>query len=283
MGNSNQAPRIGVNLSAGTTRALTGTVVLSNAGGLRFGAQLSNSSYVITASAGISAGLQSISAGATRVTSGAAVLSHGGGVSFGISGGNTITADPFRISYWDNGRFYDGACEQASAYTASNDQATAPIGALFQRVEFQAPMRATRIDLERNVSFSIPASWDITPGQYMIGIATTSNSVSFGVYTMTGSTAYLVSMASRTDAPGNPIGLRGWSVPGGQTDMQAVGGNTGVYYWADGTYMYQTLPTSSVHITDIRQTLAGVNVNGLTLFNHLNVGLNVPYFQLAGS
>ena len=92
MGQGFPSQRLGVNISAGTGLAQTGTVVFSNSNGVTFGMATSASSFVVTASVSATVvAIQSISAGTTRITSGEAVFSNSNGISFGVAG-NTVTA-----------------------------------------------------------------------------------------------------------------------------------------------------------------------------------------------
>jgi hypothetical protein len=285
MGDFRQQPRLGINVSVSTTRAISGTVALIN-GAVSFGMQTSGGSYVVTASAaGATTGIQSISAGTTRITSGTVVLNSGGGISFGITG-NSISAQFVPITFWDNSRWFPGPCAAGSEYTSTANSQTLPIGALFQRVEIGAPIAATRLELvfggatdaKKIVSCAL-GTWSITPGQYMFGLATASSTIAVGIYTMTGSTANLVSSASRTFTIAGTAETRvaGWTAPDA-TYMGAPGGATYAHYWADGTFTAATLPTSSVHISDIRQTIQWVSTTPLPPL--LGVQLNVPYFQI---
>lgn len=75
-------------ISAGTTLASNGQLVLSNLNGVTFGI---NGNTITASVAGASAGIGAISAGTTLASSGTMVFSNSNGVSFGVSG-NTVTA-----------------------------------------------------------------------------------------------------------------------------------------------------------------------------------------------
>jgi len=76
-------------ISAGTTQAISGTVVFSNSNGITFG--MNGNTITATVTPGPAAGIGAISAGTTQATSGTVVFSNSNSVSFGMNG-NTITA-----------------------------------------------------------------------------------------------------------------------------------------------------------------------------------------------
>lgn len=132
------------------------------------------------ASASILARAQAVAvadSGGTQ-TSGTVQFSNANGVSFGLAGG-TMTASVSsavglaQISFWDG-----------SALKHNNVQTVETTRLLFQRIHIAAPIAATRAQLMMHVSNSSSAGGTVA--------------FSFGVYTMSGSTASLASSASRT-------------------------------------------------------------------------------------
>jgi hypothetical protein len=207
MGQGFPSQRLGINLSAGTGLAQTGTVVLSNSNGVTFGMTLSASSYIVTAS--VNAGGAAISAGTTQLTGGTAVFSNSNGISFGVNGqtvtavfgisagttvatggsgvvfgnangisfganGGTITAQLPTVRFWEAPGGIAGTNSMAPSTTASNIS--------FQRFSVPFGLSATQIDFLR--SLIVPGS---TTGAY---------SLSCCVYTFSLSTASSVSSAS---------------------------------------------------------------------------------------
>lgn len=76
----------GINISAGTTQATSGTVIFSNANGVTFGLN----AQTLTASVGAGAAPVNFSAGTTSNNLGSVVFSNSNGVSFGLNG-STVT------------------------------------------------------------------------------------------------------------------------------------------------------------------------------------------------
>jgi len=91
MADNLQLPRMGVNVSAGTLQAVSGTVLFSNANGLVFGIGASGASSRITGSVAGAVGIRSLSAGTTQITNGTAVLADNVDFRWGMNG-STITA-----------------------------------------------------------------------------------------------------------------------------------------------------------------------------------------------
>lgn len=164
--------RFGVNVSAGTLQANTGTVVFSNSNGLTFGMSVGSSSAIITASgAGLGNAIQSLSAGTTQITSGEAVLSNSNGIAFGVSG-QTVTAGFVGVRYWNN--FHQGDMEAARPNIESSTNNLSLQPACMMR-----PLTATRADM-----FMMMSMTGSTAGSFTISLA---------AYTLTGATAVLAS------------------------------------------------------------------------------------------
>lgn len=292
MGQGFPNQRNGIAMSAGTGIAQSGTVVFSNSNNVTFGAQISASSFVITATAAV---LGSISAGTTQITSGQVVLSNSNGISFGANG-QTITAQLPSISYWDN-RFQEGAQSAVLSSSAPNLS--------LQIASFALPIAATRADMFARLT--------------VVGSTAGSYTISMGIYTMSGSTASRASSSSvavtwnsgtsnavslyggQSDIRYRSVPLGTWNISPGNYmigviySISGVAGTTGsmsVYgaiganlntiavpgggaqsaYFADGLYTTGTaaLP-ASIHLSDIAQTFTASSVE------------MQPYLQLAGT
>ena len=291
--------RRGLNLSAGTGLAQTGTVVFSNSNGVTFGMQTSGSSHVITASAtgGITNAIQSLSAGTTRITSGQAVLANSNGFSFGVNG-QTITVRRPTLSYWDNHYPLAGA--------ASIPGESSTLNLTIQRASFALPLTATRADLVMS----------------MLVDGSTAGSVTFalGIYTFAGSTASSASSSSVAVTWNSGTNSTAASIYGGQSlerwrsiplgtwnitpgdylvgfliSISGVAGSTASWsmfgetnasvlrapanaaqsaYFNDGIFSTGTgaFP-SSMHLSAINQTFSGFGIAGPVQ----------PYLQLAGT
>src|ERR1700674_5120038 len=135
MGQGFPSQRLGINLSAGTGNAQTGTAVLSNSNGFTFGMFTSASSYIITLSGD---GVRSISAGTTNATGSVIVFSNSNGFSFGINGGTLTIAGP-TMHFFDNAK---GLNSPILAQTA-----TTGVNLSFQRISVPDQISATRMDL----------------------------------------------------------------------------------------------------------------------------------------
>jgi hypothetical protein len=290
--------RAGINLSAGTGQAHTGTVVLSNSNGVTFGAQASASSTIVTMSgiAGLSSAIQSISAGTAMLTQGMVVFSNANGIVFGANG-QTITMGMNTASAWSNDPIpFDGQISIPGSSTTVNLS--------FQRVSFLAPINATRADMLLNMS--------------VLGSTAGSFTISIGLYTFAGSTASSVSTTSaavswnsgtNTDVGSiyggqsslrwRSVALGTWNIVPGEylvginisisgvagstaalsaygrsyaATLMAPGGGDYTKYFANGLFSVGTgaLP-ASVHLSAINQTFSGSTF-----------GLQ-PNFQLAGT
>jgi hypothetical protein len=214
----------GVAIGAGTQTASTGTVVFSNSNGISFGLSGSQTLTAINDAArilavrdagggetqlgfkgntigfsgenGITWGTRSnagnsvsyitasvsrepsIAAGTQTASSGTVVFSNANGVSFGLNGqtltASVSTAAP-QISFWDA-----SAAGELAAVSAEVTRL------LFQRINIPNQLLATRAQLMQAISNSNNAGGTVA--------------FSFGVYTMSGSTASLASSASRSFA-----------------------------------------------------------------------------------
>lgn len=174
MGQGFPNQRIGVNVSVGGALAQSGTVVLSNSNNVSFGVGTSASSMVITLSV---AQLGGISAGTALASTGTISFSNANGISFGLNG-QTLTASLVRISRFEPGDDMVAPNALVAASTTLNLS--------FQRVTVPLAISATRIEMLMNLT--VVAS---TAGSYTL---------SFGIYTMSGSTANLASSGSRSQA-----------------------------------------------------------------------------------
>lgn len=288
--------RLGVNVSAGTLLAQTGTVVFSNSNGFSFGMLASASSSVVTASGGAGAAIQSISAGTTRATSGEVAFSNSNGIEFGVNG-QTVTARYKPLSYWDN-------LVPENAFRLQGSSSTVNLS--LQRVSFGRALDATRADLIGHLT--------------VVGSTAGSITISLGLYTMGGSTASTVSTASvaitwnsgtnstaasiyggQSGTRWRSIALGTWNITPGEYLLGVVGSISGVAgttatfsafgsqqisrisvsgggdmtaYFANGFFSVGTaaLP-ASVQLSDINQTILSAGATGSGQI----------YLQLAGT
>jgi len=212
--------RIGVAVTIGTqTIAMTGSLVFSNSNGVSFGLQESASSYVMTMSASNvgAGGLGSISAGTQQATSSQVVFANSNGVSFGVNG-STITAQSKQISLWSNNR------------AGGNKDAQNGVLSL-QRVAFGARLDATRADLIGSIATTIA-----TDGTY---------GISLGMYTLSGSTASLVSSATVSVTWNSNSLSTAASLFGGQTGQRWRSVPLGTWSITAGDYLLGILFTQS--------------------------------------
>lgn len=290
--------RRGLNVSAGTGLAQTGTVVFSNSNGVTFGMQTSASSYVITMSAvtAITA-IQSISAGTTRVTNGEAVFGDSNGLSFGIDG-QTLTATPSKLSYWDNHYPLGGAL--------SIPGASSTINLSLQRASFAWPIDVTRADVAMSMTLagSTAGSLTLSMAIYTFGGSTASSvSSSSAAFTWASGTNSTVSsqyggqsadrwrsiaLGTWNVTPGDYLIAFGASISGvagstaghsiyGETNASAIRGPANAAqsaYFDDGLYSTGTgaFP-SAIQLSEINQTFSGFGGGGIVQ----------PYVQLAGT
>jgi hypothetical protein len=168
---------LGVGLSIGTALAQSGTVAFSNSNSVSFGVATYASGMIMTLSAGVTGGLaaaiQSLSAGTTQVTSGQAVLSNSNGISFGANG-QTITGDLQRVSRWYNGAFDFQFALQTTIASRG------------------AELRFERVTFGRPVTFTA----GYVAGDFEGSQAAGSYTLAFGLYSMNGSTATLLTASS---------------------------------------------------------------------------------------
>jgi hypothetical protein len=286
--------KVGVNVSAGTLQANTGTVVLSNSNSVSFGMSFGSSSWNVTGNAVVGAAI-ALSAGTALISTGEAVFSNSNGIAFGVNG-QTLTAGFVNTSYWSNYPGDGAVLRIARESTVLNMS--------FQPVIFWRPLTATRADVLGHLSVG-----GSTAGSFTLSMA---------LYTMSGSTASLVSSATAavtwssgtaTSATSQYAGQSGtrfrsialgtWNItPGqyllgmmgsisgvagttgnltlaGRYNMYDSGGTTALDYFGYGYYTTGTpsLPTSVVPSQIQGQIVAdGIITNGMQ-----------PFVQLAGT
>jgi hypothetical protein len=186
------AAATGVALSAGTQLATSGTVAFSNSNNVSFG--MSGSSAV-TASAAFK-----ISAGTTSQFLSAVTFSNSNGVSFGLDG-STITAS------------IGTSAQAATVFAFSQDAdfvtkfSIAQAALSFQKLSLPLNLSATQLVFLAAISGDVLSSGALT--------------VSHAVYTMSGSTASLVSSASRSLS---------WAPGAATTTASIYGGVSGTRY-----------------------------------------------------
>jgi hypothetical protein len=296
MGQGFPSQRLGVNISAGTGLAQTGTVVLSNSNGVSFGMSASASSSVITASVSLTTTPAAIAAGTQTGSTGTIIFSNSNGISFGMAGSRTITAQLPSVS------LFRPDVEVAGSFTLVPSSGSVNMSIRRFSVPFQ--ISATELDLLANLS--VAAS---TAGSF---------SLSAAIYTFAGSTASSVSSgsvsvswnatttaSSSSNYPGQSgtrwrtMSINTWNLTPGEYLMALMGsiagvagttgsmtmfgnsavsivgppGGTGNYsqYFADGLFASGTgaFPTS-IHLSAIVQT--GSQVLGQPQFRLVGTG-----------
>jgi len=273
MGQGFPSQRLGVNLSAGTQLAQTGTVVFSNSNGMIFGMSASASSSVITAAYEISAGTAVASGGASGV-----VFSNSNGISFGANGA-TITAKLPSVS------FYRPDAEVAGSFSLVPSSGS--INLSLRRFSIEFGIAATELDLlaHLTVAGSTAGSFTLSAAIYTFAGSTASSvssaSVAYTFNSGTNSTAGSIyggnsgtrwrsmTLATWNLTPGEYfIGIMGSiNGPSGTTGSMTMYGNSAVsiagavgggnysQYFADGIFASGTgaFPTS-IHMSAINQT-----------------------------
>lgn len=296
MGQENANPRLGANLSAGTTIALAGTITFSSSNMISFG--MDSVSRITASVVGANGGIAAISAGSTQITSGQAVFSNSNGLSFGMNG-QVITADLPRISFWNNSHSKNNANQPSFQ--------NFPLDVFLQHVSLPLALRVTRAEI---IVFC--------EGRALGQTATLTAAV--GAYTMSGSTASLASQMTVTSTflgqginsqtlswvsltgtlnltPGNYLIAIGGSVSNGAADDpsfigEGAGGgiaelalpygndDNGTCY-GDGAWRSSfngsSLP-GSIHVTDIVKTYSSASTAA-----PITIAGGQPYIQFAGS
>lgn len=260
MGNQSFAnQRLGLQISAGTGLFSRGSLVLSNSNGISFGVANSASSLVITATV---AGNQ-ISAGAASVSNGTIVFSNSNNITFGMIG-STVTAQTVGTYSLVQGPFPN----------AQGGIGVSSVTAYVQRIMIPFYFNATSLGILGSCVTILGAPPNLT--------------INFGVYTMTGSTASLVTSASTTgQAPFGGLGIypigtisftpgeyllyvhmtgtaaTGYSYSGYTGNIQA----TSTIDWFDNGFVTNTTPPVSFHVSEVLYSNAS----------------NYPTFKLIGS
>lgn len=242
---NDQFPRYGVNISASALLAQTGTVVLSNSNNVSFGmTDLGNGSFRLTANATLAGGLtnfiQSISWDGTQITSGTLVFANSNGFSFGVNG-QELTGGISNVEVFDNGLPFDGYSIIGS---------TTAINLSMQRMPIWRPITVTRADF----AVSMTAA----------GSQAASLTLSFGVYTMSASTASLASSASRAIT---------WT-SGSSNNSSVYGGNSGLNWQSIALATWDVTPGD--YLFGLAASLAGVAGSTATVFflGSLSAGVN---------
>lgn len=291
MGQGFPSQRLGVNISAGTGLANTGTVVLSNSNGVSFGMSLSASSNVITASI---AAIVAIAAGTQTATAGTILFSNANGISFGMANSSVITAGLKNVSLFKP----DGEHENPIPLVGSSGS----LNLSLRRISIPDPIIATQIDLVAALSVggSTAGSLTLSAALYTFSGSTASSvSSASAAYTFnsgTNSTAASIyggqsgtrwrsiTLASWNLTPGEylvgimgsingPAGTTGTVTMFGLSSLSiagAIGGGNYSAYFADGVFSTGTgaFP-SSIHMSAINQTGASP--------------LGQPHFRLIGT
>lgn len=257
MGQGFGNPRVGVNLSAGTVIANSGTIVLSNSNNISFGISLTNSSYIITASyAGVS-GIGGLVGGTQTATSGTVIFSNSNNITFGMSLSNIITARLNAISSLSTptgGAGQAAFSNFAGVYWGANGATiTANIGASFfqqgvvglglnsiaiggsnlsfQRVSVPLQVNATEMDLLGNltVAASGAGSYTLSAALYTFSASTASlaSSTSIGYTFNSGTTVSSSLYGGNSGTLWYSIPLATWNVAPGEYMLALMGSMTG--------------------------------------------------------
>lgn len=221
-------------IAAGTQTASSGTVAFANSNGMTFGMSNSNqitgsfSTLSFSNSNGVSFGIAgstltasvqsqstapgAIAAGTQTATSGTVLFSNSNGITFGMSGNSRVTAN--YASY-------------LSAYGINTNE-----------LAFQLNQNA----VEYIIPAAIPAYMSVTQEIMLVNLAVNSGStgaetVSLGVYTVSGSIASLASSTSRVMSwtSGNNTANTGEAFGASGTRWRTIGGN---FSMTPGFYMF---------------------------------------------
>lgn len=213
MGQGFPSQRLGINASAGTLLANTGTIVLSNSNNISFGMSFSASSYVITASAASAGGIGAIAAGTQTATSGTVVFSNSNGITFGMNGSSQITASVVgpsgiaagtqtatsgTVSFANSNGISFGMAGSATI-TAQLPSVSLfkPDGEHENPILMQGSSNAINLSLRRvSIPFGIMATQLDIPAHLSLATTAGSFTISAALYTFSGSTASSLSSAS---------------------------------------------------------------------------------------
>lgn len=273
MGQGFPSQRIGVNISAGTQLAQTGTVVFSNSNGMSFGMNSNASSSIVTGAYGISAGTAQATGGASGV-----VFSNSNGISFGANGG-TITAQMPSVS------LFRPDSDIAGSFSIVPSSGTTNMSVRRFSIPFQ--ISATELDMlaHLTVAASTAGSFTLSAALYTFAGSTASSASSASVgYTFnsgTNSTAASIyggnsgtrwrtmSVGTWNLTPGEYLMAIIGSIAGvaGTTGSMTIYGNSNVsnagvvgggnfsQYWGDGIFSAGTSAfPASIHLSAINQT-----------------------------
>jgi len=259
-------------ISAGTQSVSTGTLIFANSNGVTFG--MSGSSQ-ITASYSQSTAPAGIAVAGSTITNGTVLFSNANSVTFGMAG-STITASVAgggpAISYWDNvpGPYWLSAAGQANPAT--------PLGNMVVfRLLIPNQISATRVDYL---------------GAFLN--ANHTGSVYYQLFTMSGSTASLVSSATGTVsfpaavqdpfANGRSLALGTWNVTPGEYLMAigiSDGGGQAPYLMGQANF-YNSNNASQPYFQLAGHT--GVSVAAsIVLSNATALKSCVPWIRLLGT
>jgi len=289
MGQGFPSQRIGVNISAGTQLAQTGTVVLSNSNGISFGMNSSASSSVVTAQYAISAGTAQATGGASGV-----VFSNSNGISFGANGG-TITAQLPSVS------LFRPDAEIAGSFSLVPSSGTSNMSLRRFSVPFQ--ISATELDLlaHLTVAASTAGSFTLSAALYTFAGSSASSvssaSVGYTFNSGTNSTAgsiyggnsgtrwrtmsvgtwnvtpgeYLMAIMGSINGPAGTTGSMTLYGNSNVSNAGVIGGGNFSQYWGDGLFNAGTgaFP-ASIHLSAVNQT--GAQVMGQPQFRLIGTG-----------
>jgi hypothetical protein len=289
MGQGFPSQRIGVNISAGTQLAQTGTVVLSNSNGMSFGMSANASSSVITGQYAISAGTAQATGGASGV-----VFSNSNGISFGANGG-TITAQLPSVSLFRPDSDYAGSFSIVPSSSTVNMS--------IRRFSVPHQISATELDLlaHLTVAGSTAGSFSLSAAIYTFAGSTASSASSGSVgYTFNSGTnssaasiygansgtrwrtmsigtwnltpgEYLMAIMGSINGPAGTTGSMSIYGASSVSIAGVVGGGNFSQYWGDGVFASGTgVFPSSIHLSALTQT--GAQAAGQPNFRLIGTG-----------
>jgi hypothetical protein len=297
--------RFGVNLSAGTVAANSGTVVFSNSNSVSFGMSLVSSSYVITMSASgvVGGGIGSFSAGTATISSGTVVLANSNGIDFGLSG-QTVTAGFPALSAWNNFADIEGSWSITTGAAISNLS--------LQRANIELPIAATRVDLaiSMTAAASQQGTYTLSIGIYSFAHSTASSlsSASISVSWTSGANAAASAYGGQSGILWRSISLGTWNItpgdyliglilsnsaPAGTTIAMSVygnqigsllglaGGGNFSSYFDSGFYSATTTAfPSSIQLSEIAQTCT---IASTGIFQQYTAQMGYAYLNFAGT
>lgn len=206
-----------------------------------------------------------ISAGTQAMAGGSMVFANSNGVTFGMSGSSQITASVAaggaRVSFWDNsrGNLMSASMSSASVFDGNN------VWASVQRISFGQSMALTRLEYIANFAGngSVGGNAATIQGQ----------AVSFGIYTMSGSTASIVSTFSQSYSYNNTTTASSTSNDGGQSGLKWRTMSLSTAVITPGEYLL------AIGMSATAASAGATSFRGISAFGGLHT-TNLPYAGL---